>query len=236
MTPFGWRFAGALIGTLSVLIFARVARRMTRSTLLGCAAGLLLALDGMHLVTSRTAILDIFVMFWVLAGFALPGPRPRRLTRRAGPRGRRDRRRERLRPVRHALVAHRGRAVPRHGRRHQVDRHLLHRRLRRDGRHLGHRRAPRRRASASPYAGAALLEAVPGVPRPRRAERRDVPHLVERLDLQHGRLGTRQRRRQPDRRVRGRRCRGCGSTTSRCGTSTPRSRSSTTTSPGRGTG
>ncbi|HEX6471240.1 MAG TPA: phospholipid carrier-dependent glycosyltransferase [Streptosporangiaceae bacterium] len=70
MNPFGWRFAGALIGTLSVLILARVARRMTRSTLLGTAAGLLLALDGMHLVTSRTAILDIFVMFWVLAGFA----------------------------------------------------------------------------------------------------------------------------------------------------------------------
>jgi dolichyl-phosphate-mannose-protein mannosyltransferase len=70
MTPFGWRFAAALVGTLSVLIMARVARRMTRSTLLGTAAGLLLALDGMHLVTSRTAILDIFVMFWILAGFA----------------------------------------------------------------------------------------------------------------------------------------------------------------------
>ncbi|MCW2863700.1 MAG: glycosyl transferase family 39 [Actinoallomurus sp.] len=70
MTPFGWRFSAALIGTLSVLILARVARRMTRSTLLGTAAGLLLALDGMHLVTSRTAILDIFVMFWILAGFA----------------------------------------------------------------------------------------------------------------------------------------------------------------------
>ncbi len=69
MTPFGWRFAGALVGTLSVLLFARIARRMTRSTLLGCAAGLLLALDGMELVTSRTAILDIFVMFWILAGF-----------------------------------------------------------------------------------------------------------------------------------------------------------------------
>jgi dolichyl-phosphate-mannose--protein O-mannosyl transferase len=69
VTPFGWRFASAAVGTLSVLILARVARRMTRSTLLGCAAGLLLAIDGMHLVTSRTAVLDIFVMFWVLAGF-----------------------------------------------------------------------------------------------------------------------------------------------------------------------
>ncbi|HEX4817038.1 MAG TPA: phospholipid carrier-dependent glycosyltransferase [Nonomuraea sp.] len=70
MTPFGWRFAAALAGTLSVLIMARVARRMTRSTLLGCLGGLLLALDGLHFVLSRTALLDIFLMFWVLAGFA----------------------------------------------------------------------------------------------------------------------------------------------------------------------
>ncbi|MGN9840664.1 dolichyl-phosphate-mannose--protein mannosyltransferase [Nonomuraea sp. H19] len=70
LDPFGWRFAAALAGTLSILIMARVARRMTRSTLLGCLAGLLLALDGLHLVLSRTALLDIFLMFWVLAGFA----------------------------------------------------------------------------------------------------------------------------------------------------------------------
>ncbi|MEU4406501.1 phospholipid carrier-dependent glycosyltransferase [Streptosporangium sp. NPDC023963] len=70
MTPFGWRFAGAVVGILSILILARVARRMTRSTMLGCLAGLLLALDGLHLVLSRTALLDIFLMFWVLAGFA----------------------------------------------------------------------------------------------------------------------------------------------------------------------
>ncbi|WP_433434718.1 dolichyl-phosphate-mannose--protein mannosyltransferase [Nonomuraea sp. CA-141351] len=70
MNPFGWRFVAALVGTLSILIMARVARRMTRSTLLGCLGGLLLSLDGLHLVLSRTALLDIFLMFWVLAGFA----------------------------------------------------------------------------------------------------------------------------------------------------------------------
>ncbi|MFG1947829.1 dolichyl-phosphate-mannose--protein mannosyltransferase [Nonomuraea sp. NPDC048826] len=70
MNPFGWRFAAAVIGTLSILVLARVARRMTRSTLLGCFAGLLLALDGLHFVLSRTALLDIFLMFWVLAAFA----------------------------------------------------------------------------------------------------------------------------------------------------------------------
>ena len=71
LTPFGWRFAVAVAGSLAILITARIARRMTRSTLLGCAAGLLLALDGLEFVLSRTAILDIFVMFWVLAAFGL---------------------------------------------------------------------------------------------------------------------------------------------------------------------
>ncbi len=71
LTPFGWRFSVALVGTLSILMLARIVRRMTRSTLLGCVAGLLMALDGLELVLSRTAILDIFVMFWVLAAFGL---------------------------------------------------------------------------------------------------------------------------------------------------------------------
>ncbi|MEO5875664.1 MAG: phospholipid carrier-dependent glycosyltransferase [Streptosporangiaceae bacterium] len=70
VTPFGWRFMAALTGTLAVLIMCRLARRMTGSTLLGCAAGLLMALDGLQFVSSRTAILDIFLMFWLLAGFA----------------------------------------------------------------------------------------------------------------------------------------------------------------------
>ena len=52
-------------------MLARITRRMTGSTMLGCVAGLLLALDGLELVLSRTAILDIFVMFWVLAAFGL---------------------------------------------------------------------------------------------------------------------------------------------------------------------
>jgi dolichyl-phosphate-mannose-protein mannosyltransferase len=69
LTPFGWRFSVALVGSLAILMTARITRRMTRSTLLGCVAGLLLALDGLELVMSRTALLDIFVMFWVLAAF-----------------------------------------------------------------------------------------------------------------------------------------------------------------------
>lgn len=67
---FGWRFMAAVVGVLAVLIVTRTARRMFRSTVLGCAAGLLMALDGMQFVLSRTAILDIFLMFFILAAFA----------------------------------------------------------------------------------------------------------------------------------------------------------------------
>ncbi|MGZ4589569.1 MAG: dolichyl-phosphate-mannose--protein mannosyltransferase [Actinomycetes bacterium] len=69
MTPFGWRFMVAVAGTLSVLMTARIGRRLFRSTLLGCVAGLLLAVDGLHFVMSRTALLDTLLMFWVLAAF-----------------------------------------------------------------------------------------------------------------------------------------------------------------------
>jgi dolichyl-phosphate-mannose-protein mannosyltransferase len=69
LTTLGWRFAPAVFGSLAILVMCRVARRLTRSTLLGCTAGLLLALDGLEFVLSRTAILDIFLMFFVLAAF-----------------------------------------------------------------------------------------------------------------------------------------------------------------------
>ncbi|MFY1634300.1 dolichyl-phosphate-mannose--protein mannosyltransferase [Solwaraspora sp. WMMB335] len=67
---FGWRISAAVAGILMVLILTRTARRLFRSTVLGCTAGLLLALDGFHLVLSRTALLDIFLAFFVLAAFA----------------------------------------------------------------------------------------------------------------------------------------------------------------------
>jgi dolichyl-phosphate-mannose--protein O-mannosyl transferase len=69
LNSFGWRFASALFGSLAILLICRIARRMTRSTLLGCVAGLLMSLDGLEFVLSRTGILDIFLMFFVLAAF-----------------------------------------------------------------------------------------------------------------------------------------------------------------------
>jgi dolichyl-phosphate-mannose-protein mannosyltransferase len=69
LNSFGWRFASAVFGSLAILLMCRIARRLTRSTLLGCIAGLLMSLDGLEFVLSRTGILDIFLMFFVLAAF-----------------------------------------------------------------------------------------------------------------------------------------------------------------------
>ncbi|MGZ4660275.1 MAG: dolichyl-phosphate-mannose--protein mannosyltransferase, partial [Arthrobacter sp.] len=67
--PFGWRFAAALTGTLTVLLVSLIALKLFRSLPLAGAAGLLLAVDGHHLVMSRTSLLDVFLTFWVLAAF-----------------------------------------------------------------------------------------------------------------------------------------------------------------------
>lgn len=67
---YGWRFAVAVLGTISILVVGRAARRLFGSTLLGGIAAFLLAFEGLHFVLSRTAFLDIIVMFFALCGFA----------------------------------------------------------------------------------------------------------------------------------------------------------------------
>ncbi|MCL3861260.1 phospholipid carrier-dependent glycosyltransferase [Actinotalea sp. K2] len=67
--PVGWRIASAVVGILTVLLLARVATRLFGSWPLGAVAGLLLAVDGLHVVHSRTALLDGFLTFFVLAAF-----------------------------------------------------------------------------------------------------------------------------------------------------------------------
>lgn len=70
MEPVGWRLASAVAGVITVIIVARVGRRLFRSTLLGCAAGLFVAVDGMAITISRTAILDGILAMFIIAGFA----------------------------------------------------------------------------------------------------------------------------------------------------------------------
>lgn len=70
-TPFGWRVVGAVLGTALAVLVAFVARRLFRSTLWGTVAGVLVAVDGVAIVLSRTALLDGFLAFFVVLGFAL---------------------------------------------------------------------------------------------------------------------------------------------------------------------
>ncbi|TLK53616.1 phospholipid carrier-dependent glycosyltransferase [Glutamicibacter sp. V16R2B1] len=65
----GWRTATALFGTLAVLLVTLCARALFNSHALAGIAGLLLAVDGHSIVMSRTALLDVFLMFFILAGF-----------------------------------------------------------------------------------------------------------------------------------------------------------------------
>lgn len=66
---FGWRFATALVGTLTVLLLIVVARKMTGSLAWSLVAGGLFALDGLGIVLSRVALLDGFLTFFVLLAF-----------------------------------------------------------------------------------------------------------------------------------------------------------------------
>ncbi|MGH3981593.1 MAG: dolichyl-phosphate-mannose--protein mannosyltransferase [Pseudonocardiaceae bacterium] len=65
----GWRLSAALAGTVCVLLIVRIVRRMTRSTLLGGIAGVLLIADGVSHVQSRIGMLDVFLAMFVLAAF-----------------------------------------------------------------------------------------------------------------------------------------------------------------------
>ncbi len=65
---FGWRFATALFGTVLILLFARLVHVLFYSPLLTGLGALLMALDGLQLVHSRTALLDLFLTFFILLG------------------------------------------------------------------------------------------------------------------------------------------------------------------------
>ncbi len=65
----GWRFTGALLGVIMVVLVMRIVRRISRSTLVGAIAGLLVICDGVSFVAARTALLDGYLTFFVVAAF-----------------------------------------------------------------------------------------------------------------------------------------------------------------------
>lgn len=64
----GWRIMVALLGTATVLLVYLVARRLTGSIVVATVAGGLLAIDGLSIVMSRTALLDGPLTFFILLG------------------------------------------------------------------------------------------------------------------------------------------------------------------------
>jgi len=68
-SPAGWRLSAAIFGTFSILLIYFVALRLFSSQFLALVSAGLMSIDGLHLVMSRTALLDIFLMFFLLAAF-----------------------------------------------------------------------------------------------------------------------------------------------------------------------
>ena len=71
MSSFGWRFTSALAGIGVAVITALMAQLLFAKPVWTFAAGLLIAVDGLNVVQSRMALLDIHLVFWVTLGFLL---------------------------------------------------------------------------------------------------------------------------------------------------------------------
>ena len=65
-SEFGWRIAAAAAGTLIILIAARLAHELFYSPFLTAITAALMAVDGLLLVHSRTALLDLFLTLFIL--------------------------------------------------------------------------------------------------------------------------------------------------------------------------
>ena len=62
---FGWRFSAALVGSISVVLMYFTAKKLFNNQMLSIFATVLILADGLHLVHSRTALLDIFLLLFI---------------------------------------------------------------------------------------------------------------------------------------------------------------------------
>lgn len=69
MTPFGWRFAGAVAGILMVPLMYLFAKQLTKRTLAALLGSLMMALDCMRLTQTRIATIDSFPVLFIMAAF-----------------------------------------------------------------------------------------------------------------------------------------------------------------------
>ena len=63
MTPFGWRFRGALTGVLMLPLMYLLAKQLTHDARLSFIAMCLFALDAMHFTQTRIATIDSYAVF-----------------------------------------------------------------------------------------------------------------------------------------------------------------------------
>jgi len=66
MTPFGWRFAGALSGVVMLPLMYLLVRQLTRRKFPAFFAMMLLALDCMHFTQSRLGTIDCFAVLFIM--------------------------------------------------------------------------------------------------------------------------------------------------------------------------
>lgn len=79
----GWRLAVAVAGVLTVGATMRLAMLLTRSHWVAWCAGLLLAIDGVHVVLSRVALLDGLLTLFIVLGAVCFAHDHRRVTHAA---------------------------------------------------------------------------------------------------------------------------------------------------------
>lgn len=67
--PFGWRIVVALLGIATVWLTMKAAKLIFNSNIWALVAGFLMAIDGVAIVLSRTALLDQILGFFVILAF-----------------------------------------------------------------------------------------------------------------------------------------------------------------------
>lgn len=68
---FAWRAAAAIAGTVGIILICRIVLRIFNSISLAVLAGFFMSIDGVGITMSRTGLLDIFIMVFVLGAFDL---------------------------------------------------------------------------------------------------------------------------------------------------------------------
>ncbi|MBQ6594463.1 MAG: glycosyltransferase family 39 protein [Clostridia bacterium] len=66
MTPFGWRFMGALMGVMMLPVMYLMVKQLTKRSSYALTAMLLLSLDSMHFTQTRIATIDSYAVFWIM--------------------------------------------------------------------------------------------------------------------------------------------------------------------------